>query len=100
MQGLLFSNAALLGGLAALAIPIVVHLLLKQKARRQKFSTIQFFRKPDARSTRRKKVQNWLLLAARLLLLALLVTAFARPYLPKISLAADQTRHQALFVLD
>ena len=44
---MLFTNIGLLAGLAALGIPIVIHLLLKRKKQRLRFSTIQFFQKQD-----------------------------------------------------
>jgi hypothetical protein len=98
---LLFTHAGFLAGLGALAIPILIHLLLKRKSQRLRFSTLQFFQRPDERSSRRKKLRNWLLLATRLLLLALLVLAFARPYLARAPGAAGQRqRRGVVFVLD
>jgi hypothetical protein len=101
MPGLLFSNAALLAGLGALAIPILIHLLLKQKRKPLRFSTIQFFQKRDEKTSQRRKLRNLMLLALRVLLLALLVLAFARPYLPGSAgvPAAGQCR-QIVLVLD
>lgn len=81
MNGLLFTNQALLGGLALLAVPILIHLLLRIKKKRLRFSTLQFFLRHDEQATRRRKLRNWLLLAVRVLILLLIVTAFARPYL-------------------
>ena len=77
-----FTNLALLGGLAAIAAPILIHLLLKRKSQRMKFSTVQFFLKQDEQSMRKRKLRNLLLLATRVLLFALIVLAFARPFLP------------------
>ena len=101
MGGLLFSNAALLAGFAALAVPILIHLLLKQKPVSLRFSTILFLQKSDEDVTRRRKLRNWLLLVLRLALLALLVLAFARPYLPAPAgtNASGQPR-QIVLVLD
>ena len=101
MGRLLFTNIGLLAGLAALAIPIVIHLLLKRKKQRLRFSTIQFFQKQDQQSTKNRKLRNLLLLAVRLLLLALLVLAFARPYLPQNQIGpAAGKRRQVIFVVD
>jgi hypothetical protein len=101
MSRVLFSNAALLAGLAALAIPILIHLFLKRRRLRLRFSTLQFFTQQDEKSGRRRKLLNWLLLATRVLLLALVVAAFARPYLPDSP--ASQNNHiqqRVVFVLD
>src|SRR6476660_517485 len=101
MGRLLFTNIGLLAGLAALAIPVVIHLLLKRKKQRLRFSTIQCFQKQDQQSTKNRKLRNLLLLAVRLLLLALLVLAFARPYLPQNQIGPGaQKRRQVIFVVD
>jgi hypothetical protein len=101
MGGLLFSNAALLAGLGALALPILIHLLLKQRRKPMRFSTIQFFLKRDETASQRRRLRNWLLLSLRLLLLALLVLAFARPYLQGSAGAqSPRQRQQLVLVLD
>src|SRR5512146_216746 len=101
MNGPVFTNPALLGGLALLSVPILIHLLLRLKKRRQRFSTLQFFRRLDAQATRRRKLRNWLLLATRVLLLLLIVLAFARPYLTANPAAARAApRQQVIFILD
>jgi hypothetical protein len=101
MTRLLFTNLGMLVGLGALAVPILIHLLLKRRTRRLRFSTLQFFQKQDEQSSQRRKLRNLLLLAVRLLLLTLLVLAFARPYLPGSQAAgARQQRRLAVFVID
>lgn len=101
MNGPVFTNPALLGGLALLSVPILIHLLLRLKKRRQRFSTLQFFRRLDAQATCRRKLRNWLLLATRVLLLLLIVLAFARPYLTANPAAARATpRQQVIIILD
>src|SRR5262245_35134050 len=101
MLAVLFTNALMLAGLAALAVPVVIHLLLRQRRKRQRFSTLQFFAKLEEQSSQRRKLRNWFLLALRLTLFTLLVLAFARPYLPKAANAgAPQKRRQIILVLD
>ncbi|HEV7924304.1 MAG TPA: VWA domain-containing protein [Verrucomicrobiae bacterium] len=101
MSRVLFSNAAFLAGLAALAIPILIHLFLRRKRLRLRFSTLQFFVKQDEKAGRRRKWSNWLLLATRLLLLALVVVAFARPYWrDAAALNGGRKKRQVVFVLD
>lgn len=96
----LFTNTALLAALTGLAVPILIHLLLRRKSQRLKFSTIQFFVKKDEQSSRKRKLRNYFLLMARLLLFALIVTAFARPYLPGNQGAAAGKRQQIIIILD
>ena len=101
MSQLLFSNAALLAGLVALGIPIVIHLLMRRNKQRLRFSTIQFFIQQDEKSDRHRKLRNLLLLATRLLLVSLLVLAFARPYLPELPFSKENTPpKQLVFVVD
>ena len=98
MSPFLFTNTGFLIALAALAIPILIHLVLRRKKRRLRFSTIRFFTRQDERSAHRRKLRHLLLLATRLLLLALLVLAFARPYLPTAA-PTDQAAPQRWMVL-
>src|SRR6266404_5622647 len=101
MPGIFFTNALMLAGLTALAVPVLIHLLLKRKKKRLRFSTLQFFLKQDEQSSQRRKLRHWLLLLMRLLLFTLLVLAFARPYLPQsVATGAAQKRRQVIFVLD
>jgi hypothetical protein len=96
-----FTNSLMLAGLAALGIPVLIHLLLKRKKKRVQFSTIRFFQLQDEQSSRRRKLRNWLLLALRLLIVALLVLAFSRPYARQNGgLAADRKLLRVVFVLD
>jgi hypothetical protein len=97
----LYTNPWMLSGLAALGVPVIIHLLLRHKRKRLRFSTLQFFVRQDQQSSQRRKLRNWLLLAMRLLLVALLVTAFARPFLPQSGASPGaQPRRHAIFVLD
>ncbi len=101
MPNMLYTHPWMLTGLAALAVPVIIHLLLRRKKKRLRFSTLQFFVKQDQQSSQRRKLRNWVLLAMRLLLVALLVTAFARPFLPRGGASAlARQRRQAIFVLD
>jgi hypothetical protein len=95
-----FTNLALLSGLAALAIPILVHLLLKRKQQRLRFSTVQFFVRQDEQASKRRKLRHWLLLACRLLLVALLVMGFARPFTRTVLPTASPGKRIGVFVLD
>jgi uncharacterized membrane protein len=101
MPGIFFTNLWMLLGLAALSVPIVIHLLLRRRKKRVRFSTVQFFLSQDEQASQRRKLRNWLLLALRLLICALLVLAFARPYLQRGALAgAGRQNRQGLIVLD
>lgn len=74
-----FLNPLVLLGLAAAAIPIVVHLFNFRRPDRVDFSTLRFLRELEATAMRRVRIRQWLLLALRTLAILFLVLAFARP---------------------
>src|SRR5215470_3208195 len=76
-----FLNPFLLFGSVALAIPVLIHLVRREKSEIIPFSSLMFLLKVPKRSIRQQKMKNLLLMALRLLILALLVGAFARPYM-------------------
>src|SRR5437773_584578 len=97
MGGLVFSNVAMLAGLSALAVPVLIHLLMRRKAVLMRFSSVQFFKQQEQHQ-RKRNLRKFFLLLIRLLLLTLLVTAFARPYLPQS--VAKVFRKRVVFVID
>jgi len=74
-----FLNPLVLFGLAAAAIPIVLHLLNLRKLKTVEFSTLRFLKELQRTSIRRLKIRQWLLLLLRTLLVVFLVLAFSRP---------------------
>ena len=64
---------------ASLAIPIIIHMVYRRKAKPMPFSTLYFLKQVDQRVHRRYRLKELLLLAMRLLLLAALVGALERP---------------------
>jgi hypothetical protein len=76
-----FLNPIVLVGLAAAAIPILIHLLNLRKLRTIEFSSLAFLHELQRSSIRRLKLRQLVLLALRTLLILSLVMAFARPAL-------------------
>ncbi len=74
-------------GLAA-AIPLILHLLARRRAVRIRFPTIRFLRLAQHRSSRRIRMENFLLWLLRTLLMALLALAFALPVVRSTGFAA------------
>ena len=70
-----------LAGLAALSLPLVLHLIRRTPRGRQAFSSLMFLTPSPPRLTRRSRFDHLLLLLLRLTALALLAFAFARPFL-------------------
>jgi hypothetical protein len=73
-------NPFFLLGLAALAAPVLVHLVRRTRARRVEFPALYFVRQVPQRTIRRRTLRDLLLLALRCLALLLVVFAFTRPY--------------------
>ncbi len=80
-----FLNLAMLAGLAAVAVPILVHLLHRRRANRRKWGAMRFLLEALAARRRRIRLEEMILLALRCFLVALVVLAMARPFLPSRS---------------
>ncbi len=78
-----FLVPAFLAGLAALAIPVLVHLTRRRKTEVRPFPSLLFLHKVPHQVEERRRIQHWALLALRALAVALLVAAFARPFFEK-----------------
>ena len=68
--------------LAALAIPIVIHLFNFRKTTRIYFSNTRFLREVKEATTAKRRLKHYLILASRLLFLSFLVLAFCQPVIP------------------
>jgi len=60
-------------------LPVLLHMLYRRKSPIVPFSTLRFIKSSIQRTAARKKVQRWLLLACRVLLLMLLIWAISQP---------------------
>lgn len=82
-----FLFPAFLAGALAVAVPIILHFVRRQSARPLAFSDLRFLRRAQTAAVRRRRLQEWLLLALRVAALLLLAAAFARPYTDATGLA-------------
>jgi hypothetical protein len=73
---------------AAIAIPIFVHLIQREKKRVIHFPSLMFVQRIPYQSVRRRRIRHWALLAMRCAALLMIVTAFARPFLKQEAAAA------------
>ncbi len=76
-----FLNPLVLLGLAAAAIPLIIHLFNFRRPRKVDFSSLAFLKELQKSTMQRVRIKQWLLLALRTLAIACLVLAFARPTL-------------------
>ena len=67
-------------GLLGLAVPVIVHLVNRERKNAIAFPSLMFLRRVPFRSVRRQRIRHWLLFALRCIALILLATAFARPF--------------------
>jgi hypothetical protein len=74
-----FLNAALLGGIAALSIPIIIHLFHKSRFKVVKWGAMHLLEAVLRTNQRRIQIEQWILLAIRCAIPALLALAMARP---------------------
>lgn len=91
-----------LAGLAALALPLIFHLVRRTPRGRQDFSSLMFLSPTVPRLTRRSRLDQPLLLLLRLAALALVAFAFARPFLRETSLLtlADLSGRRVAILVD
>src|SRR5262245_49534053 len=69
----------LLGGLALMGLPILLHLIMRQKPKHLMFPAFRFLQQRAKTNQRKIKLRHLLLLLLRMLLIALICLALARP---------------------
>ena len=75
-----FKHPEILYFLFLLIIPILVHLFQLRKFKTEYFTNVKFLKELAIQTRKSSKLKKYLLLAARLLLLAFLIIAFAQPF--------------------
>ena len=77
-----FLYPSFLWALAALSIPVLIHLFNFRKTTRVFFSNNRFLRQVKEVTTSKRRLKHYLILASRLLFLLFLILAFAQPVIP------------------
>src|SRR5262245_34148220 len=96
-----FLNPIMLAGLAAISVPIIIHLLNRRKFHKVVWAAMRFLQNAVEQNQRRMRIEDMILLALRCLLLALLALALARPAI--LSNATDvfgQSKVTGVIILD
>ena len=78
-----FLFPAFLLAAAAITLPIALHLLRRDVAPDMPFTAVRLLKKSPVERSRRRRLRDLLLLAARVAALVLLALAFARPFAPE-----------------
>src|SRR4051794_26706722 len=96
-----FLNPILLFGVAAVSVPIIIHLLNRRKFQKVVWAAMRFLRLSVEQNQRRMQIEDMILLALRCLLLALLALALARPaFLSNSRDVFGQSKVTGVIVLD
>jgi aerotolerance regulator-like protein len=94
-----FLHPLALVGLAAAAIPALLHLLERRVPPEAEFPPLRYLRDAERQNARRLKLRHLLLLILRTALIALIVLAAARPLVPTQSSGAALHEPTALAVI-
>lgn len=95
-----FLNKALLWGLLAAVIPVVIHLLNRRRFRTVQWGAMQFLLKAAKESRGKKKLKHFLILACRTLAVAAMIFVIARPLAGKLLGWGSGKPETVLLVLD
>src|SRR3982074_181555 len=83
-----FLTPLFLLGLGAIAIPVLIHLIQREKKRVVEFPSLMFVQRIPYQSVRRRRIRHWALLLMRCAAILMIVAAFARPFLRKEAVIA------------
>lgn len=96
-----FNHPAMLAWLVAASAPLIIHLLSRRRFRETQWAAMQFLLAAAKKNARRIRIEQWLLLAVRTLLIVLVVVALAEPYLSRSGLTLlNGGRTHKVVVLD
>lgn len=101
LQAAPFVHPTLAVAAAALGlVPIIIHLINRQRYRRLDWAAMRFLEAAHRRSAQRMRLQNWLLMLARVAVVVLLGLAVARPYVPASAIvpAGSSKSHRILLI--
>jgi hypothetical protein len=90
-------------GLAAIAVPILVHLIQRERKDVIEFPSLMFIRRIPYQSVERRRIHNWLLLLMRVAAMALIIAAFSRPFFrvnPVKAASATTGAREVVILLD
>jgi hypothetical protein len=85
-----FLYPSFLFGLAAISIPIAIHLFNFRRTRKVYFTNVAFLKNVDTTTSSFRRLKHILILFARIAFIAFLVLAFAQPFIP-----ASQNQEQS-----
>lgn len=85
-----FDHPYFLFGLAAISVPVIIHLFNFRKFRRVLFTNVRFIKDIQLETRKQSRLKHLIILALRILAVASLVLAFAQPFIPLSELASTE----------
>lgn len=95
-----FLNIALLGGVLAIAIPIIIHLFHKSRFKQVKWGAMHLLEAVIRQNQRRIQMEQWILLAIRCAIPLLLALLMARPLWKGAAKLLGDTKTSTIILLD
>ena len=95
-----FLNLGALFGLAAISIPIIIHLLNKFQVKEVTWAAMRFLKESVEKNQRRLQMEDILLLILRCLLIALLVMVLSRPTWQSNAKSSGSHQVTAVIIID
>jgi uncharacterized membrane protein len=96
-----FFNPGLLWFALGGAIPVIIHLLHRQKYRRVRWAAMEFLLAALKKTQRRLRLENLILLLLRILIMLILAIAISRPFVKASALGlSGDSNTQHFFVID
>jgi hypothetical protein len=99
---MIFLNLLLIGGLAAISAPIVIHMLHRSRVMPHDWGAMMFLEELMAERARKLRMQEWLLLLCRALIVACLALALMRPAImsPSAGVRSATAHTSSVIMLD
>jgi hypothetical protein len=101
-EAFLTSTGLMWAGVAAVSIPIIIHLLNKRKFKIVDWAAMEFLLDADKKNRRRVRLENLILLLLRCLAVLLIGFLLARPFIPTSMTAGilNATQYERIVIVD
>ncbi|MCH8546743.1 MAG: BatA domain-containing protein [Cryomorphaceae bacterium] len=93
-----FLSPLVLWALAALSIPVIIHLFRFRRFKTFYFSQVKWLQALTQERKATRQLKHILILSSRLLALLFLILAFAQPVFRSDKMAVEQSKHVAIFI--
>jgi Aerotolerance regulator N-terminal len=98
LQNMQFVFPLFLTALAAIAIPVIIHLFHFRRFKTVYFTNVRFLKEVKEETSARSKLRNLLVLLARALAIGAMVLAFAQPFIPKAGVVKKGDQSVSVFI--